>query len=262
MAETCRRRGADGSEGRRCGAAPNAQPAVAPPSTGSVAPVTKRASSLRRKATKAAISSGPATRPVGLGAESEARSASGPTPSSSRYRGVSTLPVTSALTRMPSPAWASAAARVRPSTPCFPRRTPSDRRWRRPASKVIDHAAARGQQGRELRPQAVEDAGQVELQLGPPAGRVDVNRPAGPRTPPVVERAVGPPVRPTAASTILAGPSASVMSAATNTRRPSLTQPRLDGAAGVLTARRSGLRGRLQRRAFRGRRGRCPVSRR
>src|SRR3954464_3565727 len=44
------------------------QPAVAPPSTGSVAPVTKRASSLRRNATNAAISSGPATRPGGLGA--------------------------------------------------------------------------------------------------------------------------------------------------------------------------------------------------
>jgi endonuclease/exonuclease/phosphatase family metal-dependent hydrolase len=60
------------------------QPAVAPPSTGSVAPVTKRASSLSRKATNAAISSGPATRPLGFGADSDARSTSGPTPSSSR----------------------------------------------------------------------------------------------------------------------------------------------------------------------------------
>jgi hypothetical protein len=67
-----------------CRAAEKAQPAVAPPSTGSVAPVTKRASSLRRKATNAAISSGPATRPVGLGAERAARSTSGPTPSNSR----------------------------------------------------------------------------------------------------------------------------------------------------------------------------------
>jgi hypothetical protein len=64
--------------------AAGSQPAVAPPSTGSVAPVTKRASSLSRNATNAATSSGPATRPVGLGAESAARSTSGPTPSSSR----------------------------------------------------------------------------------------------------------------------------------------------------------------------------------
>jgi hypothetical protein len=175
---------------------PRAQPAVAPPSTASVAPVTKCASSLSRKATNAATSSGPATRPVGLGAERAARSTSGPTPSSSRYSGVSTLPVTRALMRMPSAAWASAAARVSPTTPCLARDV-----CRQPANpghagdrSVVDHRTpTRGQQRRQLRSKAVEDAGQVEFHLGHPARRVDIRRPAGRHdSTDVVERTVQP----------------------------------------------------------------------
>jgi hypothetical protein len=45
--------------------------AVAPPSIGSAAPVMKVASSLSRNAVKAAISAGPAARPVGFGASPE-----------------------------------------------------------------------------------------------------------------------------------------------------------------------------------------------
>src|SRR5215472_9573533 len=82
------------------------------------APVMNADSSLRRKATKDAISAGLETRPVGLGA-GPGSAPSGGAPTRSRYSGVSTLPVTSALTRAPRPAASSAAERVRPTTPCL-----------------------------------------------------------------------------------------------------------------------------------------------
>src|SRR6266571_6974880 len=78
----------------------------------------KADSSLRRNATKDAISSGLETRPVGFDA-GPGSSPWGGAPSRFRYSGVSTLPVTSALTRTPEAAHSSAAERVRPTTPCL-----------------------------------------------------------------------------------------------------------------------------------------------
>src|SRR5215469_17669650 len=97
--------------------------AVEPPSIARAAPVMNADSSLSRNATNAAISSGPATRPVGFGA-GPGRSPSAGAPSRRRYNGVSAFPVTSALTRTPRPAPSSAADRVRPTTTTFDARRP------------------------------------------------------------------------------------------------------------------------------------------
>jgi len=75
----------------RCG-----QPALNPPSMGTVAPVTNGASSLSRNATRAAISAGWATRPVGF-SPAPSRSASSETPNRPLNNGVSTFPVSRAL---------------------------------------------------------------------------------------------------------------------------------------------------------------------
>jgi len=82
------------------------------------APVMKAASLLSRNATNAAISSGLATRPAGFMPATSSSPSAG-APSRPRNSGVSTLPVTSAFTRTPWPAHSSAAARVRPTTPCL-----------------------------------------------------------------------------------------------------------------------------------------------
>ena len=92
---------------------------VRPPSTGTVAPVMKLASSESRWATVAATSSGRPARPTGAGGRARAsiRSATsgGCATYSSWKRDVTIEPGATALTRIPRAPYSTASARVSPS---------------------------------------------------------------------------------------------------------------------------------------------------
>ena len=100
---------------------PDRQPAVQPPSQVSTAPVRKPASGPSRKAIMPATSSGrpgppSRTRPA---VRAASRDASPTSPAEARSIGVSIGPGQTQLTRMPSAAWSTAMARVRPMTPAL-----------------------------------------------------------------------------------------------------------------------------------------------
>ncbi|MDX6727727.1 MAG: hypothetical protein QOK49_2532 [Baekduia sp.] len=85
-----------------------------PPSTASAVPVVDPLLGDARYAIACATSAADTRRPVGCRASRAARSAAGSSAASSRraIQGVSTVPGLTQVTRMPSPTWSAAIARV------------------------------------------------------------------------------------------------------------------------------------------------------
>jgi len=103
---------------QRCARAGGDHLATQPPSTGSATPVRNDAAAELSQTTAAAISSGRPRRPIGSAASNSCL-VSGRWATVRWIIGVSIAPGQTALTRIPQLAYSSAAALVRPTTPCL-----------------------------------------------------------------------------------------------------------------------------------------------